>query len=90
MSARTFRNCVSGPFRGRHFTGRSGLTDITFAGQRHVMPLQGPMGKTTGRAGISQRKEREMACSNPQSMDHPHCILCGDCMVCDPHPAHTQ
>lgn len=31
-----------------------------------------------------------MACSDPDSMDHPHCTLCGDCLVCDPHPAHTQ
>lgn len=30
-----------------------------------------------------------MACSNPQSMGHAHCIFCGDCLVCDPHPPHT-
>lgn len=30
-----------------------------------------------------------MACSNPQSMGHPHCIFCDKCLVCDPHPAHT-
>lgn len=21
--------------------------------------------------------------------DHPHCTLCGDCLMCSPHPAHT-
>jgi hypothetical protein len=31
-----------------------------------------------------------MACSNPQSMGHAHCTLCGKCLVCDPHPAHTK
>lgn len=31
-----------------------------------------------------------MACSNPESMGHAHCILCGECLVCDPHPAHTR
>ena len=31
-----------------------------------------------------------MACSNPQSMGHPHCIFCDKCLACDPHPAHTQ
>jgi hypothetical protein len=31
-----------------------------------------------------------MACSNPQSMSHPHCVLCGKCLTCDPHPAHTD
>jgi hypothetical protein len=30
-----------------------------------------------------------MACSNPQSMDHPHCMFCRKCLVCDPHPPHT-
>jgi hypothetical protein len=30
-----------------------------------------------------------MACSNPQSMGHAHCTLCGNCLVCDPHPPHT-
>lgn len=29
------------------------------------------------------------ACSNPQGMGHAHCTLCGDCLVCDPHPPHT-
>ena len=29
-------------------------------------------------------------CSNPQSMGHAHCTLCGDCLVCDPHPPHTR
>jgi hypothetical protein len=31
-----------------------------------------------------------MACKDPQSMDHPHCTLCGKCLTCDPHPAHTS
>lgn len=31
-----------------------------------------------------------MACSNPQSMDHAHCTLCGRCLTCEPHPAHTK
>ena len=26
-----------------------------------------------------------MACSNPQSMDHAHCTLCGRCLACEPH-----
>lgn len=45
---------------GPDLTGSPDLTDITFAGQRRVMPLQGPVEKTTGPEGISQRGEREM------------------------------
>jgi len=41
-------------------TGPHDLTGITSAGQRHVMPDQGPAEKTTGQAGISQREESEM------------------------------
>ena len=28
-----------------------------------------------------------MACSDPKSMSHPHCIFCGKCLTCDPHVA---
>jgi hypothetical protein len=33
-----------------------------------------------------------MACSNPQSMGHAHCTLCGPrpVLVCEPHPPHTK
>lgn len=31
-----------------------------------------------------------MTCTSPQSMDHPHCIFCGECLTCDPHPPHTK
>jgi hypothetical protein len=31
-----------------------------------------------------------MACSKPESMNHPCCTLCGDCLVCSPHPPHTK
>ena len=31
-----------------------------------------------------------MACSNPKSMSHAHCTLCGRCLVCEPHPPHTD
>ena len=41
-------------------TGSPGLTDITFAGQRHVMPLRRLVEKATGRDGISQQEEQEM------------------------------
>jgi hypothetical protein len=27
-----------------------------------------------------------MACSK----DHAHCTLCGRCLTCQPHPAHTD
>jgi hypothetical protein len=47
-------------FPGPGLTGSQGLTDITFAGQRHVMPLRTSVAKATGSAGISQREEREM------------------------------
>ena len=31
-----------------------------------------------------------MACSDPLSMGHPHCTLCGRCLICEPHDPHTK
>jgi len=67
MSASCLQNDVSGPFWCPHLTALFGLTGITSAGQRHVMPVRRRVEKTTGQAGISQREEREMGIfSRPQ------------------------
>jgi hypothetical protein len=25
-----------------------------------------------------------------RNCDHAHCTLCGKCLTCDPHPAHSK
>jgi len=55
-----FDDPLFGGICGPGITGSPGLTDITYAGQRHVMPLRGPVAKTTGLDQVSQREEREM------------------------------
>jgi len=70
---------------GRGLTGSLSLTDITFAGQRHVMPLRRPVAKATGRVGISQREEREMDSSKtPEQNAAEPAYWCHVCMTTVP------
>jgi hypothetical protein len=74
-----------GGIPGPGLTGSLGLTDITFAGQRHVMPLRMAVAKATGLDGISQQEEREMAIVKRAL----RMIYCGLCQ-CDHTPAEFE
>jgi hypothetical protein len=73
-------------FPGPDLTGSPDLTDITFAGQRHVTPLQGPVEKTTGPDGISQREEPRMIYCGIHETDHTPAEL-AECLKNSTPPA---
>ncbi len=52
-----FDDPLFGGIPGPGITGSHGLTDITFAGQRLVMPHSVLVEKATGLDGISQRED---------------------------------